>query len=37
MDVMLVVDMQVGLLNGEPKHDLGGVIASELCIEHAIP
>jgi nicotinamidase-related amidase len=26
MDAMLVVDMQVGLLNGEPKHDLGGVI-----------
>ena len=24
---MLVVDMQVGLLNGEPKHDLPGVIA----------
>ena len=22
MDVMLVVDMQVGLLNGDPKHDL---------------
>jgi len=26
MDVMLIVDMQVGLLNGEPKHDLPGVI-----------
>ena len=26
MDVMLVVDMQAGLLNGEPKHDLGVVI-----------
>ena len=26
MDAMLVVDMQVGLLNGEPKHDLQGVI-----------
>ena len=26
MDAMLVVDMQVGLLNGEPKHDLPGVI-----------
>jgi nicotinamidase-related amidase len=26
MDAMLVVDMQVGLLNGEPKHDLLGVI-----------
>jgi nicotinamidase-related amidase len=26
MDVMLVVDMQVGLLKGEPKHDLHGVI-----------
>jgi nicotinamidase-related amidase len=26
MDVMLVVDMQVGLLNGLPKHDLQGVI-----------
>lgn len=26
MDVMLVVDMQVGLLNGAPKHDLGAVI-----------
>ena len=26
MDAMLVVDMQVGLLNGAPKHDLPGVI-----------
>jgi nicotinamidase-related amidase len=26
MDVMLIVDMQVGLLNGAPKHDLPGVI-----------
>ena len=26
MDAMLVVDMQVGLLNGEPKHDLRGVV-----------
>jgi nicotinamidase-related amidase len=26
MDVLLIVDMQVGLLNGEPKHDLHGVI-----------
>lgn len=26
MDAMLVVDMQVGLLNGEPKHDLRGVM-----------
>ena len=26
MDAMLIVDMQVGLLNGAPKHDLGGVI-----------
>jgi nicotinamidase-related amidase len=26
MDAMLVVDMQVGLLNGGPKHDLHGVI-----------
>jgi nicotinamidase-related amidase len=26
MDAMLVVDMQVGLLNGKPKHDLPGVI-----------
>lgn len=26
MDAMLVVDMQVGLLNGPPKHDLQGVI-----------
>jgi nicotinamidase-related amidase len=26
MDAMLVVDMQVGLLNGEPKHDLGGIM-----------
>ena len=26
MDAMLVVDMQVGVLNGEPKHDLHGVI-----------
>jgi nicotinamidase-related amidase len=27
MDAMLVVDMQVGLLKGEPKHDLHGVVA----------
>jgi nicotinamidase-related amidase len=27
MDAMLVVDMQVGLLNGAPKHDLPGVVA----------
>ncbi len=26
MDAMLIVDMQVGLLNGKPKHDLSGVI-----------
>ena len=26
MDVMLIVDMQVGLLNGAAKHDLQGVI-----------
>jgi len=26
MDAMIVVDMQVGLLNGAPKHDLEGVI-----------
>src|ERR1700730_10000387 len=26
MDAMLVVDMQVGLLNGDPKHDLRGVM-----------
>ena len=26
MDALIVVDMQVGLLNGEPKHDLCGVI-----------
>ena len=26
MDAMLIVDMQVGLLKGEPKHDLTGVI-----------
>ena len=26
MDVIIVVDMQVGLLNGAPKHDLQGVI-----------
>src|SRR3981081_2246192 len=26
MDAMLVVDMQAGLLTGEPKHDLRGVI-----------
>jgi hypothetical protein len=28
MDTMIVVDMQVGLRNGEPKHDLLGVIVS---------
>ena len=27
MDAMIVVDMQVGLLSGGPKHDLHGVIA----------
>ena len=27
MDAMLIVDMQVGLRNGAPKHDLDGVIA----------
>lgn len=27
MDAMIVVDMQAGLLNGAPKHDLSGVIA----------
>jgi nicotinamidase-related amidase len=26
MDALIVVDMQVGLLNGKPKHDLRGVI-----------
>ena len=26
MDAIVVVDMQVGLLNGPPKHDLQGVI-----------
>jgi nicotinamidase-related amidase len=26
VDVIIVVDMQVGLLNGPPKHDLSGVI-----------
>ena len=26
MDAMIVVDMQVGLLNGAPKHDLQGVV-----------
>ena len=26
MDALIVVDMQAGLLNGEPKHDLRGVI-----------
>ena len=26
MDVLLVVDMQEGLLRGAPKRDLGGVI-----------
>ena len=26
MDAMIVVDMQAGLLNGRPKHDLNGVI-----------
>jgi ABC-type branched-subunit amino acid transport system ATPase component len=26
MDALIVVDMQVGLLAGEPKHDLHGVI-----------
>jgi nicotinamidase-related amidase len=27
MDVLIVVDMQVGLLRGSPKHDLAGVVA----------
>jgi nicotinamidase-related amidase len=26
MDALLIVDMQVGLLSGDPKHDLPGVI-----------
>lgn len=26
MDALLVVHMQVGLLSGEPKHDLSGVL-----------
>jgi len=26
MDAMIVVDMQVGLLSGAPKHDLQGVV-----------
>jgi nicotinamidase-related amidase len=26
MDALIIVDMQVGLLKGGPKHDLGGVI-----------
>ena len=26
MDALIVVDMQVGLVNGEPKHDLSGVV-----------
>ena len=26
MDAMLIVDMQVGLLKGDPKHDLPDVI-----------
>ena len=26
MDALIVVDMQAGLLNGEPKHDLHGVV-----------
>jgi nicotinamidase-related amidase len=26
MDAIIVVDMQIGLLKGEPKHDLRGVI-----------
>jgi nicotinamidase-related amidase len=26
MDALLVIDMQVGLLNGDPKHDLAGVV-----------
>jgi hypothetical protein len=26
MDALIVVDMQAGLLNGEPKHDLRGVV-----------
>jgi nicotinamidase-related amidase len=27
MDALIVVDMQAGLLNGAPKHDLAGVVA----------
>ena len=26
MDALLVVDMQVGLLKGDPKHDLAGIV-----------
>jgi nicotinamidase-related amidase len=32
MDVLLVIDMQLGLLDGSPKHDLAGVIERINCL-----
>jgi nicotinamidase-related amidase len=29
VDALIVVDMQVGLLSGAPKHDLEGVVIEE--------
>jgi len=36
MDVVVVVDMQVGLLDGQPKHDLAGVIGRINALTDAV-
>jgi nicotinamidase-related amidase len=36
MDVVVVVDMQVGLLDGQPKHDLAGVIGRINALSDAV-
>jgi len=36
MDVVIVVDMQVGLLDGQPKHDLAGVVGRINALADAV-
>lgn len=36
MDVVVVIDMQVGLLNGPPKHDLAGVVGRINALAEAV-
>jgi nicotinamidase-related amidase len=36
MDVVIVIDMQVGLLDGAPKHDLAGVIGRINALTEAV-